>query len=145
MMRQILGVLVMVALVGAAALLPTAPARADGPTTFVVFTPPTGSLAGPPVPLLTGPAPVGTIPSTTGSGPGASTLPPVVLLAANPQTGAYLIQVGTTTPSLPGVTLYGPQVLVPPVSVPGQNPVLVLTGLLQSALPAGTYIVLPVH
>lgn len=144
-MRRILGVLIIVALAGAAALVPTLRAWADGPTTFVVFTPPTGSLAGPPVPLLAGPAPVGTIRSTTGSGPGASALPPVVLLAANPQTGAYIVQIGTTMPSLPGVTLYGPQVLVPPVPVPGQNPVLVLTGLLQSALPAGTYIVLPVH
>jgi len=140
-----LGVLIVAALAGAATLLPASPARADGPTTFVVFTPPTGSLAGPPVPLVAGPVPVGTIPSTTGSAPGASALPPVMLLAANPQTGAYVVQVGTTTPSLPGVTLYGPQVLVPSVPVPGQNPVLVLTGLLQSALPAGTYIVLPVH
>jgi len=143
-MRRIVGAS-MLLLLSAAAAAWGVPAEADTPT-VVVFTAPTGSLAGPPVPLLSGaPSAVGTIRATVAAGTTTSSVPGVLLLPPQRQTGAYVIPVTSTAPSLPGVTQYGLQVVVPPVPVRGLNPVLVLPALLQSALPPGTYVVLPVH
>jgi len=119
------------------------PAQADTPA-FVVFTAPTGSLAGPPVPLLFGQPAVGTISSTTGTGSPIVVGPALLLLAAHPQTGAYTVSLGTTMPSLPGVTLYAPQVLIPPIQAPGQSLAAILNELLQGAGLPSAYNVLPV-
>jgi len=87
----------------------------------------------PATPAITGPAPVGTIRSTTGAGAPTAAIPGAVLLAPQPGTGGFTVPVGTTMPSLPGVTLIAPQVLIPPVLAPGQNRALIASGLLQSA------------
>jgi hypothetical protein len=87
----------------------------------------------PATPSIVGPAPVGTIRSTTGLGGPTTTLPSVMLLAPQPGTGAITVPVGTTMPSLPGVTLIAPQVLIPPNAAPGQVPSIVVRGLLPTA------------
>jgi len=90
-------------------------------------------------PAIAGPAAVGTIRSTTGTGAPAAAIPGAVLLAPQPGTGASTVSAGTTMPSLPGVTLIAPQVLVRPLPMPGQNRALIAAGLLQSAAgPAAT-------
>jgi len=119
------------------------PAQADTPT-FVVFTAPTGSLAGPPVPLLFRTPAVGTIASTTGTGAPTVIGGNLLLLGAHPQTGAYTVSLGTTMPSLPGVILYAPQVLVPPIQTAGQNAAAILNGLLQGLGIPSSYNVLAV-
>ncbi len=130
--------------IGTAAAL-SGPAWADAPNA-IVFTAPVGSLAGPPVPLLSGGAPPnGTIRSTIAPGTAATSVPAVLLLQPERQSRAYVIPTSSTASSLPGVVQHSPQVIVPPAPVRGVNPVLMLPALLQSALPPGTYIVLPVH
>ena len=144
-MHRTAGIVTMLLLSGALAAGAVVPARADS-SAVVVFSAPTGSLAGPPTPLLPGgPPAVGTIRGTIGSGTTASTVPGVLLLTSQGRTRAYVVPVSTTAPSLPGVVSYGLQVVVPPIPVPGENRALALSALLKSALPPGTYIVLPVH
>jgi len=88
------------------------PASADTPS-FAVYTAPTTTQAGPPMPRIAGLPPVGSIRSTTGTGSSASSPTGITVTSASPQTGAYTVQTATTQPSLPGVTMYGPKVLVP--------------------------------
>jgi len=134
-MPSLMRTLLLATLLAAVAALPLAALAAAAPSrTLVCVTAPTGSLAGPATPVVQPPLSLGTIRSTTGTGGPATTLPGVVLLTPQPQTGAYVVPTQTTMPSLPGVTLTTPQLLVPPLPAPGQNRPLIASGLLQSAV-----------
>ena len=125
-----------VLLVTAAALPAAAIADSTPPHTLVCMIAPTGSLAGPTTPVTQPPLSLGTIRTTTGAGSPTTTVPGVVLLAPQPQTGAYVVPTLTTIPSLPGVTLTAPQLVVPPRPAPGQNQAVVATGAIRTAVGA---------
>ena len=134
-----LGTLILPAVLLSAAAAPIAAAADTAPPRAVVcLTAPTGSLAGPaparpapqPLPALT----LATIRPTTGAGAPATALPTVALMPPQPQTGAYVLPTQTAMPSLRGATVPAPQVLIPPVPVPGEDRAVVATGLVQSAV-----------
>lgn len=118
-------------MLAAAATLPSA-ALADGAPShpIVCMTAPTGSLAGPATPTALPPLTLGPAKSAAAAGP-TTTVPPVILLSPQPQTGAYVVPTLTTLPSLPGVTIATPQIVVPPLPAPGQNRAVAATGALQ--------------
>ncbi len=96
--------------------------------------PPIGNTA--PIPIIPSVVPSAVLPITS-PGP-VITIPGVMLLAPHPATGAYVVPVTTAMPSAPGVSLTRPEVLIPPIHVPGQSRSAVAAGLVQSALgPAG--------
>jgi len=128
-MRTWTSTLMLVALLAVASALPSAAAADSAPSrTLVCMTAPTGPLTGPAAQPLS----VGTAKGTA-AGP-TTTLPPVILLTPQPQTGAYVVSTMTTMPSLPGVTVSMPQVVIPPLPAPGQNRAVVATQQLQSAV-----------
>lgn len=123
----------LVILLAAAAALPAAAVADSAPAhTLVCMTAPTGPLAGPAAPAAQPPLSLGT-PKSTAAGP-TTTVPPVILLTPQPQTGAYVVPTLTTMPSLPGVTVYAPQVVIPPLPAPGQNRAVAATGQLQGVV-----------
>ncbi len=77
-------------------------------------------------------AEVGTIRSTIGSGTPTTTVPNVMLVTPQPHTGALVVPTTTTAPSLPGVTLYAPEVLIPNRTAAGQNRSLTAADLIDS-------------
>jgi len=87
----------------------------------------------PAMPRISSLAPVGTIPSTTRVGTPTTTVPNVILLTPQRQTGAYVVPTITTIPSLPGVTLTAPTLLIPPRPAPGQNRPLLAAELINGA------------
>jgi len=87
----------------------------------------------PAMPRIGGLAPVGTIRSTTGTGPPTTTVPNVMILSPQRETGTYVVPTITTMPSLPGVTFIAPQLLVPPRPAPGQDRPLIVSELIQGA------------
>jgi len=120
----------LVILLAAAAALPAAAVADSAPShTLVCMTAPTGPLTGP---AAQPPLSLGT-PKSTAAGP-TTTVPPVILLTPQPQTGAYVVPTLTTMPSLPGVTVYAPQVVIPPLPAPGQNRAVAATGQLQGVV-----------
>ncbi len=97
--------------------------------------PPIGTAA--PVPIIPSVVPIAVLPITS-PGP-VTTVPGVILLTPHPATGAHVVPVTTTMPSAPGVSLTRPEVLIPPIHIPGQSRSAVAAGLVQSALgPAGS-------
>ncbi len=92
--------------------------------------PPIGTAA--PIPIIPSLVPSAVLPITS-PGP-VITIPGVMLLAPHPATGAYVVPVTTTMPSAPGVSLTRPEVLIPPIHVPGQSRSAVAAGLVQGAL-----------
>jgi hypothetical protein len=87
-----------------------------------------------PVRGSTAPSVVPSVVPPPGSVAPFNTVPPIMVLAPHPATGSYVVPVTTTMPSVPGVALTRPEVLIPPVSVPGQSHSVVAAGLVQSAL-----------
>jgi hypothetical protein len=136
--------MVLASLIALAAALPAAAVTDGGsaavttPTEqahpLVCMTAPTGPLAGPAIVPPLPPIAPSAIRSTIGVGAPTTGVPGTVLLPPQPQTGAYVLPTQTTTPSLPGVTLPGTQVLVPPLPTPGANRTVVATGLVQAAV-----------